>query len=149
MDKRLRILDTDILTLWQEKPEQFEYYLRRYPSEQLATTVVTVYEQLRGWFSAFKDAKDSDSIARISAKLLRALHFFCKINVLPFDTSAAAKFDELTPQLRRKVGTMDSRIAAIVLTVEGVLVTRNRRDFSQVPNLAIEDWITEGNWNDN
>ncbi len=145
MDKRLRILDTDILTIWQEKPEQFEYYLRRYPSEQLATTVITVYEQLRGWFSGFKDAKDSDSIVRISAKLLRALHFFCKINVLPFDALAAAKFDELTPQLRRKVGTMDSRIAAIVLTVEGVLVTRNRRDFSHVPGLAIEDWTTEGN----
>jgi tRNA(fMet)-specific endonuclease VapC len=43
-------------------------------------------------------------------------------------------------QQRIRISTLDLRIAAIVLAVDGVLVTRNLTDFQQVPSLAIEDW---------
>jgi tRNA(fMet)-specific endonuclease VapC len=34
----------------------------------------------------------------------------------------------------------DMRIAAIVLSVEGTIITRNQKDFTQVLGIKIEDW---------
>jgi len=39
-----------------------------------------------------------------------------------------------------RVATMDLRIAAIAISNNLVLLTRNTGDFSKVPNLIIEDW---------
>ncbi|MEH2006314.1 type II toxin-antitoxin system VapC family toxin [Nostoc sp.] len=39
-----------------------------------------------------------------------------------------------------RVGTQDLGIGAITLSVNGILVTRNLKDFDKVPNLRLEDW---------
>ena len=39
-----------------------------------------------------------------------------------------------------KVRKTDLRIAAVTLENNGVLVTRNVRDFQHIPNLIIENW---------
>jgi tRNA(fMet)-specific endonuclease VapC len=59
--------------------------------------------------------------------------------VLPFDDAANAHYESLRQQ-KIRIGTQDLRIAAIVLSVEGVLVTRNWRDFAKIPHLVLEDW---------
>jgi tRNA(fMet)-specific endonuclease VapC len=35
---------------------------------------------------------------------------------------------------------MDLAIAAIALEYDGIVVTRNRRDFEHVPDLQLDDW---------
>jgi len=47
--------------------------------------------------------------------------------------------------LRQKIiiGSQDLGIAAISLSVDGIIVTRNQKDFAKVPNLNIEDWTLE------
>ncbi|WP_225225708.1 type II toxin-antitoxin system VapC family toxin [Komarekiella delphini-convector] len=59
--------------------------------------------------------------------------------MLPFDAGAIAIFDELRVQ-KIRVSTIDLRIAAIVLSRNLVLLTRNLSDFSKVPELVTEDW---------
>jgi tRNA(fMet)-specific endonuclease VapC len=71
--------------------------------------------------------------------LLETLNGFSKAPVLPFDTKAIAMFDEMRKQ-KVRVATMDLRIAAIAMSNNLVLLTRNIGDFSKVPGLAIEDW---------
>ena len=58
---------------------------------------------------------------------------------LPFDDVAATIFDKLRGQ-KIRIGTNDLAIAAITLSVNGILVTRNAVDFQRVPGLVFEDW---------
>lgn len=39
-----------------------------------------------------------------------------------------------------RIGTQDLRITAIAISNDAVVITRNMRDFSQIPNLIIADW---------
>jgi tRNA(fMet)-specific endonuclease VapC len=61
------------------------------------------------------------------------------IRVLPFTSGAIERYLDLRSQLPR-LGKMDLSIAAIALESDGIVVTRNRRDFEQVPDLEIQDW---------
>jgi tRNA(fMet)-specific endonuclease VapC len=42
--------------------------------------------------------------------------------------------------LSKKRLEKDMRIAAISLSVDGIIITRNQKDFSQVLGIKIEDW---------
>lgn len=65
--------------------------------------------------------------------------FFNTLNVLDFDKNANNCYLELVKQ-KVRIGTKDLRIAAITLSQNAILVTRNRRDFEKVPGLKFEDW---------
>jgi tRNA(fMet)-specific endonuclease VapC len=59
---------------------------------------------------------------------------------LSFDTQAADHFKRLRGQ-KVRIGSMDSKIASIALVHNSLLLSANLRDFQQVPNLQVEDWI--------
>lgn len=66
-----------------------------------------------------------------------------KLPILEFDAIAFDRYEKLlsqNPNLRKKRLQKDMRIAAIALSNDAIVVTRNRRDFEQVPGLKIEDW---------
>lgn len=71
--------------------------------------------------------------------LRQGIEYFNTIRVLDFIEEALRRYLTLRAA-KIRVGTQDLRIAAIVLAFDGTLVTRNRRDFAQVPGLRIEDW---------
>nr|WP_313950426.1 type II toxin-antitoxin system VapC family toxin [Nostoc sp. FACHB-110] len=84
-------------------------------------------------------ANSSKELVLAYARLQDTLEDLSSISVLKFSEYAANIYADLVRQ-KIRVGTQDLRIAAITLSVDGILVTRNRRDFEKVPNLRLEDW---------
>jgi tRNA(fMet)-specific endonuclease VapC len=60
---------------------------------------------------------------------------------LAFDEAAALVFQRLQ-RARLRIGAMDLKIAAIVVSGDATLLSRNLTDFRQVPGLPVEDWTT-------
>jgi len=109
------------------------------PAEAVYTTVITLREQMRGRLANLDRAQEGPALVRAYEQPQATLLYFCRVNVLPFTAAAAVSLADLRKQ-KVRISTQDLRIAAIVLSVNGILVTSNRRDFDQVPGLIIEDW---------
>ena len=114
-------------------------------AENLAATIVTVEGVIRGRFNVIKDASEpsqADKLVWPYTNLWDTLDDFKNLNILKFDQNASTIYTEFfRPRIR--IGTQDLRIAAIVLANNAILVTRNNRDFSQVPGLVQEDWTIQ------
>jgi len=133
------ILDTDHVSLYQRGHVPLGERLTSTPEEQIALTIITVEEQLRGRLANIRKATTASEYIQAYAWLHETLDFFSQFTILDFDEDAAAIFGTLKQQ-KIRVGTQDLRIAAIVLIKDGILLTRNRRDFTKVSGLTIEDW---------
>lgn len=133
------ILDTDTLVLFQEGHDEVCRRVLAHGMEALAVTVITVEEQLSGWYTLLRRAKDSQRISRAYQRLADSVMFLGQFRILSFTEEANARFEALKA---RKLGvrSMDLRIAAIAIEFGGTLVTRNTRDFHQVTELSVENW---------
>jgi tRNA(fMet)-specific endonuclease VapC len=107
--------------------------------KQVAATIISYEEQMRGWLSYLAKAQTIDKQVEAYSQLKRQLTNYCAIPILEFDRSAAQEFQRLK-KLYPRLGTMDLKIAAISLVNQAVLLTRNSSDFGQIAGLNIEDW---------
>ncbi|MDB5391352.1 MAG: PilT protein domain protein [Planctomycetaceae bacterium] len=108
-----------------------------------ACSVVSLHEQLLGAHNFINRARDSDGLLRGYQLLARLPRDYLTFVFLPFDAASIAIYDELLTQNLR-LGTMDLRIAAIALSRDLTVLTRNHRDFSRVAGLKIEDRTGRG-----
>ena len=87
--------------------------------------------------SAISYAEVMMGLSRVGAEAMgQARAFFELIPIVPFDAKAALAYSTLP--FRR--GSYDRLIGAHALALGLVLVTSNRRDFDDLPDLPIEDW---------
>jgi len=136
----LYVLDTDLIGFVQhEHPTVMQNMRARQGTDPGVTTIITFGEDLSGWLPACRRAVDGASRAKAYARLLRGLEFYRRVTCLPFSDQAIVIFDQLRAQ-KIRIGTNDLAIAAITLSVNGVLVTRNTVDFQRIPGLVFEDW---------
>ena len=136
------VLDTDHLSLleWADSSAlSLQMRLEQVDPDDVATSVITYEEQMRGWLARSAQANTAEKMLTVYERMLKHINTFRDLIVLPFDTKAALHFDRLR-ESRIRIGTMDLKIAAICLANNATLLTRNMKDFGQVPGLKAEDW---------
>jgi tRNA(fMet)-specific endonuclease VapC len=137
------LLDTDHLSILQRQSGQDYTNLstRRAhrPLSDFAISTVTFHEQMLGNHTYINRARTLDDMVKGYEMMTRLIRDFKMLPLVSFDDGAATALTQLQLQ-RIQPGKMDARIAAIALSHKLILLTRNHRDFSKVPGLAIEDW---------
>ncbi|BAY42168.1 hypothetical protein NIES2111_65640 (plasmid) [Nostoc sp. NIES-2111] len=133
------VLDTDHVSLLQRgHPVVINKVAAVNPSE-IAVTVITIVEQMYGRLDVIKRGKSKQELVTAYTLLTETFNRLCQANILGFNEAAFDIYNELLKQ-KIRVGTQDLRIAAIAISLNCTLVTRNFKDFEKVPNLKIVDW---------
>ncbi|HZF13143.1 MAG TPA: PIN domain-containing protein [Thermoanaerobaculia bacterium] len=143
MEQEPVVLDTDTLSeLSRGNPAVREHALAYLAGfGRLTVTSITVFERWRGYRLAIRDGKPFER----QLQAFEALVANCI--VLPFDQEAARVAADLwssvTRSQRQHIG--DILIAAIAVSRQLPLVTRNRRDFERITrpsgvDLRLVDW---------
>jgi tRNA(fMet)-specific endonuclease VapC len=138
------ILDTDHITVlrYVEHPRctALEGRLQSVAGEVVATTVITLEEQMRGWLAEVSRARDVHKQTVAYENLVKLFDFFSGWQIVLFDAHAASEFERLRKQ-RIRIGTPDLKIASIALAQGALLLSANLRDFRRVPGLRVESWL--------
>ena len=135
----LFVLDTDILSLFYRGDPTVVRRVDARQSAELAISVMTVDEQLTGWYTLARQARRPDQMARAYSQLGEAVVRLARWRILPYTEAAITRVAQLKA-LRLNVRHMDLRIAASALENGAVVVTHNQRDFGRIPGLSVEDW---------
>lgn len=137
------ILDTDLFSLTDRaetaEGQRLRARLVRLRADELATTIITFEEQMRGWLAWLAQARSVEQQIERYQKLKQMVLSYRDVIILDFDRVAADEFERLQKQ-RIRIGTMDLKIPAIALANDATLLSRNLQDFSKVPGLKVEDW---------
>jgi tRNA(fMet)-specific endonuclease VapC len=138
------ILDTDHLSLIQRNGQEGKRILAKLTAVEgleVAVTVITYEEQVRGRLSFLSRTKTLDEQVMAYQGLEQLSADYQSIKIVPFSHIAALEHQRLRKAYPR-IGNMDLKIAAIALTNNAILLTRNASDFGRIVELQREDWAT-------
>jgi len=96
--------------------------------QDFAATIVTFEEHARGWLAEVQRARDIHQQIRPYDQLLCVVRYFQAWKIVRFGENAARRFQDLRTQ-RIRIGSMDLKIASIVLENSATLLSANARDF--------------------
>ncbi len=138
----LWILDTDHASLFLGGSKSVIAQVAKHPDD-VAITVITVQELFNGWAGRLNNYVQTDNLTHLYTKLWETAEFIKVIAVLNFDPIAEECYHNLRQNykiLAKKKIEKDLRIASIAIIHNATVVTRNYKDFSQIPNLKIKNW---------
>jgi tRNA(fMet)-specific endonuclease VapC len=142
------ILDTNHLRAYEDLQPNVMAKINAIGIQNIALTVITVEEQAQGWLKAIKFAsqaplpKRAEKFQWAYSGLKNSVQMVNQFELLEFPIAAYDRFLDFRRQGIR-ISTNDLQIAAIAIEVGQVVVTRNLRDFEQVPGLQLENWFQD------
>ena len=129
------LLDTNIcIYIINKKPPSVVEHIRRKKSDEVEISSITIAELEYG--VSRSKYPDQNRIA--------LLEFLVPFTILDFDQTAASTYGIVRNSLESKgkpIGPMDLLIASIALSRSLILVTNNEKEFNQIKNLRIENWV--------
>ncbi len=130
----MKLLDTDICIhlLNAREPELLARFRAHAPPELALCSIVLA--------ELFWGARNSQ---RVEENLERVRLFASPLKSLAFDDASAENYGVIRAQLAARgtpIGPNDLLVAAIAITHQATLVTRNQREFGRVSGLELEAW---------
>jgi len=136
------LLDTDTLTDLHAGNTNIINRLESLQDEEVAITIVTKVEILRGRIDYLLKAFSGRDLLKAQELFSRSETLLNQLPVILIDPDAANQFDRLQGISKFcKIGRADLLIASIALADQATLVTRNLRHFRQIPHLFLENWV--------
>ena len=136
------ILDTDAVTLLHADHPAIIRRLNELVGEEVAVTIVTRIEILRGRFDHLLKASSDEQFLRAQRWLRSSEERLNQIFTFYLDEPSLQHFRTLEGQKGlKKIGRADLLIASIALGRNATLVTRNLRHFKLIPQLKCENWV--------
>jgi tRNA(fMet)-specific endonuclease VapC len=127
------LLDTDTCVFALRHDSGVLRRLKALSPDEVAVTSMTEAELWYGAWQSRDPASSRHSVAAFLEPIVR----------LPFDSESAERHAELRFSLRaHPIGERELVIASVAVTHGITLVTHNRREFTRVTDLALEDWTT-------
>jgi tRNA(fMet)-specific endonuclease VapC len=133
--------DTDVLSDLAKNVPAVAARAAAVPVADQFVPIVAAEEVLRGQLATIRSAQTggSSQLERAYVFLEETLTVLRNLQFLPYTAAADALF-KAWRAAKVRIGTQDLRIAAICFAHNAKLVTRNARDYVQVPGLTFEVW---------
>ena len=131
---RESLIDTDILSMFLRGNPKVEANIEKYLSQfsTINISILTYYEIMSGL--RHKNAK----------RQLESFWEFCgNVSIIPISQESADESANIYAKLKKTgkiIDDIDILIAGICLENRFVLVTNNKKHFSRIKNLKIENW---------
>jgi tRNA(fMet)-specific endonuclease VapC len=103
-------------------------------ADQMCISSITLAELLHG----------VEKSSMITKNMRKVEDFVSRLEVLPYDNSAASHYGEIRANLEKKgtpIGVNDLHIAGHARSKALILVSNNVREFGRVEGLRLENWI--------
>jgi len=130
------MLDTDVcITLIKNRPESMRIRLSRLSPDEVGISSIVTAEL---WFGVALSQKKKQNQAALK-------DFLDYTTILDWPYEACLIYGQIRTGLQKKgtpIGAMDLLIASHALLLDAILVTNNTKEFSRVPGLKIENWLS-------
>jgi tRNA(fMet)-specific endonuclease VapC len=131
------MLDTDVcIALIKNRPVSMQNRLSLLIPEEVGISSMVAAEL---WFGVANSQKKKKN----EAALKDFLEF---VSLLDWPCEASPLYGHIRSQLQKlgtPIGAMDLLIASHALFLDTVLVTNNTREFERVPDLKVENWLSD------
>ncbi|MFN8490782.1 MAG: type II toxin-antitoxin system VapC family toxin [Caldilineaceae bacterium] len=134
--------DTDVLTEILLGNASYGVRAAAIPAHEQAVPVIVVEEIMRGRLNIIRQAEANQAkitIERAYALFEQTFRDFQQLYILSY-TPQAEQIYQQWRQEKVRVSTHDLRIAAICVAHGATLISRNRKDYAQIPGLTVQFW---------